>query len=212
MYVVSKSKRVNTFSPDLFGRFFIFDAIYDSVGGYYYFFPMSDTPIKNTPEDNFLSGEEEMLELTAGDEHLMISAGEEEKLLTSGEQLAEVLPEVQMASTSPIATPEEVPVALVEVESASVSEDLFADLPISPVENIVVPEPPVVESSPVVEPPSLEPIVSPPVCTSNVDDCPSTAFYEQEHGVHAPSSHIGAFVALGVLFLGIVGALVWYLT
>ena len=131
MYVVSKSKRVNTFSPDLFGRFFIFDAIYDSVGGYYYFFPMSDTPIKNTPEDNFLSGEEEMLELTAGDEHLMISAGEEEKLLTSGEQLAEVLPEVQMASTSPIATPEEVPVALVEVESASVSEDLFADLPIS---------------------------------------------------------------------------------
>jgi hypothetical protein len=179
---------------------------------------MSDTPIKNTPEDNLLSVQDEMLELTAGEEHLMISPGEEEKLLTSGEQLADTLPEVQMVPTTPTVTPEEAPVAPVEVESASVTEDLFADLPVSPVENQVAPPieavvvPEVITTALAAESLPVAPITPAPISAPHIDDCPSTAFYGQEHGVHAPSSHIGAFVALGVLFLSIVGALVWYLT
>jgi hypothetical protein len=135
MYVVSKNKRVNIFSPDLFRSFFIFANVCDSVVIYYHFPPMADIDTPQDAEQNLITPPDEMLELTAGEEHLMLASLPEEKLLNSGkatvslseptivEAIAPAAPVVAIAPLSPAALP--------------ITEDLFADLPISPVEKVV---------------------------------------------------------------------------
>ncbi len=142
----------------------------------------------------------------------MLASLPEEKLLTSGEPIGVVSEPMITEVIVPVA-----PVVAMDPVVSPVTEDLFADLPVSPVENqvtspieaVIVPE--VITTAPAVVSLPVAPITPAPVSTPHTDDCPSTAFYEQEHGVHHTSSHVGIFVVLGVLLLGIFGVGAWYI-
>jgi hypothetical protein len=200
MYDVSKNNRVNTFSPDLFGSFFIFGHVYGSVAIYYYFPPMADIDTPQDAEKKLITPPDEILELTAGEEHLMLASLPEEKLLNSGEATVTLSqPTIVEAIASGT------PIVVIPSVTPTTPVDLFADLPVSPVEKVVASTTPEVSIPTVIAMPTpavIEPIASPqisnpPSATGYVDDCPSTAFYEKEHGVHtASSAHIGMFVAI----------------
>jgi hypothetical protein len=200
----------------------------------------SDSDTTSDSEQELLAPPPELLSLTAWEEHLMIAAGEEEKLLMSGERMATLAEPPMIEVIAPV-TPL-IPIAAVTLP---ITEDLFADLPVSPVEKSIVQdmEPTQIlnqaEDKTVTDTHSLGntislPLqgwqilgVSPTPCiiepiqpthvasalssTGHVDDCPSTAFYEKEHGVHTtPSSHVGILIAIWVLALSILGAGAWY--
>jgi hypothetical protein len=97
---------------------------------------MSDIDTQNDAEQNLITPPDEMLELTAGEEHLMLASLPEEKLLNSGKATVSLSEPTIVEAIAPAAPV--VAIATLSPAAPTITEDLFADLPVSPVEKIVV--------------------------------------------------------------------------